>query len=189
MSTLSQRVFTSLSVLSLLSGAAFAHDSPSMAVDSNGNTVIVWETSTFNGSIVLAQTVDSAGNWGALTTISSTSGPRADTGGLPVVAIVEDGSDARAVAIWNENDGNIVYLVGAMLPSISGSWTANTPISGNSESLSSQYLISVETGIGFDPIAKTTYVSFDQFGNSYVRYADAFVNSSNSWSTPVTVSP
>lgn len=189
MSALSRGIFASLSVITLVSGVVFAHDSPSMAVDKNGNTVIVWEGSTFNGSLVYARVVDSAGNWGSVETISSTTGPRANTGGLPVVAIIDDGLDGRAVAIWNENDGNLVYLVGAMLPSISGSWTTVAQISANDETLSSQYLIAVEPGIATDPIAKTTYVSFDQFGTSFVRYADAFVNSSNAWNTPVTVSP
>lgn len=67
---LNGKIRRSLGVFTLVSSAVFGADSPSTAVDEAGNTVIVWEGNTFNGSAVYARVVDASGNRGTIQTLS-----------------------------------------------------------------------------------------------------------------------
>lgn len=181
-------LFTRLIFLGAFSivGYCLADDSPSMSVDVDGNTVIAWHGSTLSGSKVYARIKDSAGSWGSINILSTT-----ETGSMPKVAAIKNGSDIQAVAIWTESDGMITWLYGAVLTSISNGWESAFAISTETENAWSQHEVSIVPGLeSGEATAVATWTSDDRLGNISIRSSSALVaaGASSPWSTPVTVS-
>lgn len=156
-----------------------------MAMAGNGNAAAVWVTNTLDnmGTNVYVKTKAPSGNWSAATLLSLST-----TGDHPNVSIVANGSDALAVAFWSENDGDVAYLYGAMLPSLEGAWTTATKISGSNENLSNNFYISL-TNPNPNSTALAVWSSYDDLGNPLISNSTATVDSNNSWSIPTVIGP
>jgi hypothetical protein len=171
------------SLLMLSSTAVYADGLPNMGIDNNGNVDAVWsDPDPTNGMThVQAARYDFAtGNWTTPVTLSSSS----ISSTTPELAVAPSGFHAGdAVAIWIGENGSLSTLYGAMKPN-GGSWTSPAQISSNSENLGFDYQVTVNN-LGN---AVAIWSSTDSNGNQYIRAATTHVNTSNSWSSPVTVS-
>lgn len=152
---------------------------PKMAMDTNGNTIVVFSSSlSVGGSGVYAKSRPAGGSWSSPTLLSTTT-----TADHPKIAIVANGSgDAQAVSIWTEYDEDSTYLYGAMLTSMAGSWTTATKISVNTQTVGNEFYVSLSNPEG----ATAVWTSFDEFGNASLSASTAPISSTNTWPTTPT---
>lgn len=174
-------LFTSVAVLAVSCGAATlaASSNHSIGMDSNGNAVSVWQTYTFDGTIIQANTLEFSMGWGTPVTISLS-----ESAAEPKIAVIANGTYTSAVAIWLETNGGVTSLYGAMMPYIETGWTTAAQISTNGEDVQNEYTISVNEN--FDVIA--TWAAYDSMFNEYIRSSTSTINGYNSWASPSSIS-
>lgn len=164
-------------VLIIASVGVFASEKPAMDMDTNGNAVSVWQTTTFGGSIVQASVLVS-GTWGSPVSISSSS-----TAAEPKVMVIASGNDIiNAVAVWTQIENELTTLFAAMY--VNEAWTNPAQVSENTEDVVTPFILRFNTNGNI----LLTWSSFDSMSNQYIRSSSAQIGSSNSWNTPETIS-
>lgn len=187
MARLARALVAVLTVLSIIPNYVSAVSQRQTTMASNGYAVIASDVPTDTGANIYARIKDPSGNWGDPVLISAEGINSAQT---PVVAIIPVGTtDAQAVVIWSQYDMEATYLFAAMLPSVTGSWTAGVQISSSSENITDIYELSMSSGSS--PVtALATWTSYDSSGNQAIRCSEAStIDSTNTWSTAISLFP
>ncbi|CDZ81640.1 hypothetical protein BN1013_02176 [Candidatus Rubidus massiliensis] len=175
---------TFFAILTLITFQSFAFASTStnltMASDSAGNTVAVWEfvSDTYDSSIEAAFLPAGSSTWSSSVTVA---GPVINPK-FPKVSINDSGN---IVLIWTEIDSfwglNVLY---GSTATFGGSWSTPTQISTTDENVSTSNYNAKITAT--DDIV-LTWTSFDNI--NFDINARSATSSFGSWGTPVTISP
>lgn len=145
-----------------------------VGIETNGNIVAVWIDFTMSGMVVQSN-VKVGTSWGTPETISSPN----DNVDYLQLAVVPNGTDVSAVAIWTEYNEGVNSLYAAMLQSSTLGWTTVALVSDAEEDIILP-LLSV-SGVG-DVVA----VWSTQAGD-HIRSSRATIPT-NTWSTPEIIS-
>ena len=166
-----------LALCSLLPVGVYGMENQSTGMDANSNIVVAWQENTLLGTEVKARAKLFSNPWETPVTLSTTL-----SAGLPIVAVVDNGSVSSAVAIWVEVIGGIAHLYGAMRPDLTLGWTPSVLISDGFEDLIGKYDLLLNSSGNI--IA--TWTSFD--GLSYnLRSSITTMNILNTWGAPATI--
>lgn len=111
-----------------LSGAGQNINTPSVAVDYDGNAVVVWSRWDGMESVIQAAQLPSGGSWSTPINISA-KGYNADS---CTIAMDFIGDVGNAVAVWHRYNGSNYIIQAATLPS-GGSWTLPADVSPSGE--------------------------------------------------------
>jgi hypothetical protein len=180
MGSLKNRLLSSFAALFVLTtSVCFASGTPALGLNAEGYAVGVWQTYTFSGTVIQANIFDTS-SWGNPLTISSSIQLATD----PHVAVKSNGTDIAAVAIWSELNGSVTSVYASMLASISAGWSTIAQVSSNAEDV----LQTLNINLNDSGVVMLTWSSMDSIGNQYIRTATSVLDSSNSWSSPLTIS-
>jgi hypothetical protein len=168
--------FFTILTLSWKSVDASVAYSPQMAMDMNGNGVIVWQELTSNGPAILANILYQ-GVWAGAQTLSTNY-----TGSKPMLGVTANGSDLYAVVVWVQNNSGSNSLFAAMLPTMTSSppWTSASQISGGGDNVGSNYSVQINSAGNI----LANWSSYDTNSNIFLFSATALINSSNTWNSP-----
>jgi hypothetical protein len=161
-------------------GILSATENQTTRVDANGSFIAVWQEDTSLGTEIKSSALPSGfPSWEVPTILSIT-----PVASKPKLAILANGLDTMAVAIWVEVVGGTAHLYGAMRPSLGGGWTPAVLISNGIEDVYGHYDLNMSSS-GF------VVASWDslQGGTTALRSSSAALSLPNVWSAPVSISP
>jgi PKD domain len=158
-----------------LSEAGARAERPALAVDPQGDAVVVWERSKGSGSVIEAAVRPAAsGAWQRPLQLS-TAGLSAHS---PAVAIDSQGN---TIAVWTGSDGSNSIVEAAAGSAASGAW--QTPVA-----LSPAGQRAEAPRVALDPQGDAVAV-WQSYGANYIIEAAARPAAGGAWQTPVALSP
>ena len=144
---------------------------PHVAMDANGNALVVWETDTGINLVVYASTKTLAGSWTSPVPISSS---------VSIVASqVAMDANGNSTAVWRSSSGG-PYIIQAATRSPSGTWSSAVDLSAAGQNAEVPQ-------IAMDPNGNATAVWRRTNGTNWIIQA-ATKTLSGTWTSPVDLS-
>lgn len=156
---------------SLVTGAD-AVSSPSVAIDSNGNSTAIWSQTISGTDDILARYL-SDGTWATAVTIDNLAGDAAST------ALDMDES-GNAIAVWSQNDGSFESVYSNRFTA--GTWGTAAPIETDDTGNTSNHAIKLDSA-GNAIAIWSNYIAAESRSETWVNQYQV---ESNTWSTAVT---
>lgn len=158
---------------------------PVVAVDPNGNAVMIWyafepQGSHFSDVMVKASFMPANGNWGSPVVLTTSLGDTNPSNLVPRIAFDPSGN---ALAVWNISFGGQVYTVQSAVLPANGTWTP--PVAFDS----SNFIFSEDLAV--DAMGNAILAYMDGTSSSIsIRYSEMSVGSyaPNQWATNAVIS-
>jgi hypothetical protein len=145
-------------------------------LDLNGSKVIAWQEDQTDSCAIFAKVYTLFTGWTKATQLSTS-----ETSTHPIVAVIANRRDIAAVVIWKELIDENQLLFASMFPDSEIGWTHAVQISPDGESVTGDYIASVDGTNSKKFHVLATWTAYDAEGNKYVYNNTADLDVNNSW--------